>query len=635
MGYNRQHTAVPPHRSDPGWQPPCPTPWHTTPEMQRADKTVVGPSRPSAATSVAPHTASPGVQDARADAAPLQALAQALERSPRVVAQRRFAHTIQRSDRAKAEQTQVHARFGTAAPAHKSAQVPGPARWSSPPLGHEPSEPAAGGVPGVHTITPPAGVSGGVVQRAIGFEFEFGEWRTRHAKDKSLLAKGEPILTGPGFKVEGEDAGSESAIEVVTSPFTSYDDARGPVEQGRTFLRSVLGDGKKIVNASAYGGDAGVDIEPKAQAGKMQASPAVALDQIAGLFGKAGGTYKTFAQTITDQMDNQGFKTQHLGGEQASAELKGLVVLIVDYLNQGAAKTGLLYPKSAFRLMARTSFTKMFSLVPEHTFFGQAKNRDQWVDMVLSAAQVIGSIGKETTGKTLKKKYGLLGPWQEVAPTTRDLSKKEIRQAPVMDMPLAEMQNLPADQRKAQQSYKLKVTREEWLKTMPDADLLSKATDQRFEGMGAYGDATDLESVPQPDAPKDLVGPLTKAPEKPLGVEEGALSPAMEKVVEQAVHEVLPKVEDQVDAKSGGLKTPKTGTEPSQGRVPREAPLFELRGLKDMFDVEQNIGLDDWLSRVQQVFKIVDEANGGASFAPQGKPTVAPDVDNLKIWKKS
>src|SRR5262249_55070784 len=43
------------------------------------------------------------------------------------------------------------------------------------------------------------------IQRAIGFEFEFGEWKTAHNDEtKSPLAKGEEIIKGAGYKIEGE-----------------------------------------------------------------------------------------------------------------------------------------------------------------------------------------------------------------------------------------------------------------------------------------------------------------------------------------------------------------------------------------------------------------------------------------------
>src|SRR5882724_8689903 len=44
------------------------------------------------------------------------------------------------------------------------------------------------------------------IQRAIGFEFEFGEWKTSHNDEgKSPLAKGEEIIKGAGYKIEGEE----------------------------------------------------------------------------------------------------------------------------------------------------------------------------------------------------------------------------------------------------------------------------------------------------------------------------------------------------------------------------------------------------------------------------------------------
>ena len=77
------------------------------------------------------------------------------------------------------------------------------------------------------------------------------------------------------------------------------------------------------------------------------------------------------------------------------------------------------------------------------------------------------------------------------------------------------------------------------------------------------------------------------------------------------------------------------GSEPEKVTEPKvkEAPIFELRGLRDMLGIDQDVTLDNWETKVEELFKIVDEVNEG-SFKPGGKPTVPPDKDNPAIWKE-
>ena len=471
----------------------------------------------------------------------------------------------------------------------------------------------------------PAAVARGgtVVQRAIGFEFEFGEWITRHVNDGTALAKGEPIIDGAGFKVEGEDAAGRSTIEVVTKPFA--DDATAAVSVG--VAQQILADMSQTdrVTADHFGGSANVEVQPVGDKGKFQASPAVALDKIGDLFREGSGqSYKGFADSVHQTLNSSKTRKKYLGGKRASPALEGFVMLVVNYMEQGANSFGLNYPKAAFKIMARTSFDKMFSMVPEHAFFGQPENRELWVGLVMSVAKKIPSISTEisrTEFQTNWRGKPKLIHGNVLVPAERERSENEMLDTPVLGMDLREMDKLPADvgSPNAHETYRSNITRRAWLSQMPEEDLLSKANDKRFEGMGSYGNATDVE------------------------VSESEIAELGGQVVERALPSLpveLPGSDADVDSDSEPLLRGQEVDLPA----PKEAPLFELRGLSDMFGVEQNIGLDGWAAKVAEVFKIVDHANAEKDkkgrvtrpvhYGAQGKPTVAPDVDNPGIWDK-
>lgn len=479
-----------------------------------------------------------------------------------------------------------------------------------------------------HELTHTVQQSGGsvqreVIQRAIGFEFEFGTWKTFH-KDSSRLDKGEEIYRGNGYKVEGEDAeGDVSAIEIVTKPYVNVDEAVASVQDAQKWMRkvsaaSVLSDGR--VHASSFGGKSGIRILPGSNKGKMQASPAFSLDRMPALYKRAGGTYAGYANSIANYMSRDDVKHKYLSDSDATAELVGLVTLIVDYLTQGASKAQLSYPKSAFRIMARTSFTKMFKLVPEFEFFRQPDNLDKWVNLVLEVAAAINpSIGKEITPSQLvprqvtkRKWWGkqyTKTVWDQIDAVTRDKTLDEIGNERVLNMNLIGMEPQQGDQDGS--VYKLNLTRDDWLRSMITEDKLSKAKDKRFEGMGAYGDATDVEVLED---------------EAEVAVEKAVVKSGIDDLSERG------SLSEGVDLSEDVVERSDESNE-EEVRAPKQAALFELRGLGDMFGINQDITLDKWTSKVRQVFAIVDEVNQ-KSFAPGGKPTVPDDVDNPGGWTR-
>src|SRR4051812_28648118 len=173
------------------------------------------------------------------------------------------------------------------------------------------------------------------IQRAIGFEFEFGEWKTSHNDEgKSPLAKGEEIIKGSGYKIEGEEAAGNSAIEVVTMPYTKVGEAKTSISKARETLKAISdkGDGKEYA-ASEWDGKDNVLIEPKGAKGKMQASPAIALDKLPALYAKQaerGGGGKGLGDTVGKHLNDKAIKDKYLDKNDPSKDLIGLVTLLVD-----------------------------------------------------------------------------------------------------------------------------------------------------------------------------------------------------------------------------------------------------------------------------------------------------------------
>lgn len=464
-----------------------------------------------------------------------------------------------------------------------------------------------------------------LIQRAVGFEFEFGEWKSYKNDDKkSRLAKGEEIISGTGYKIEGEDTydGKVSAVEVVTKPYTTKTEALESVTEAQQKMQSMSKDGEGIGHlANAYGGKESVFVEPHGKAGKVQASAAIPLDKLANLYSiQAGDDEKGLGASVKTRLQNKDLKDKYLDGQDASAELIGLVTLVLDYIEQGSGKGILSYPKSTFKLMARTSFDKMLTLVPEHSFFSNKSNIDKWAGLVLEIAASLGMSKKqeEVESKTsvmtdveVKKERKfkwmnqIFGKKKVTEKVMKELIMKqtilvnqtaeELAEEPIINQVLMGMELLPEDSGKEQQSYKLKIKRIEWLKGMLKEDLISKATDKRFEGMGSYGVSTDVQVIPED------------------------IEVVTEKAVSKAVDELENEDEDQSKLVS---------------KAKKEAPIFELRGMKDMFGIQQDINLTDWTEKVEAVFEVIEEANKGESFAPGGKPNIPKDVDKPDIWEK-
>ena len=464
---------------------------------------------------------------------------------------------------------------------------------------------AARGEPAGIAVSGGAAAAGGAIQRAVGFEFEFGHWRSSRGtgEGRQRLAKGESIETVDGaFQIQGEDiAGedSESAVEFVTEPAATAADIVRIVGSAATRANALL----NAPNPTTVGD---VDIErlPGGATAQMQVSPAIALSAIPRLYQSStpemgSGTRYTISQfiarSVDTRVDDPAFRNEYLGGGTASEQLTGFLVLLVDYLRQGAGTSQARnYPKEVIALMARTSFDHMFAMLPEQAMLGQ--DRERWVGMVLDVFASTFSSAMDTGGDAPVLGQQFLDidpvPARPDGPTTRD--EQLTTSAPAGP-------GTPGH-------YRLNLTRAEWLRHMPDRDLLSHATDRRFEGMGKLGAATDKAAQ--------------------VGAQVGGLlAPALDDAVDDAV--------DGHD--DGAGPSTAVATAPAQpASADAEAPLFELRGANDMFGVKKQVAPGEWLDEARAIFATIDAANG-QTYRPDPNPlarTGGPGESKPYLWDR-
>jgi len=423
----------------------------------------------------------------------------------------------------------------------------------------------------------PAGLSGGSgaaqaegpIQRAVGFEFEMLSWSSGYTDEPpGPIGKGVHITDAPGFSMEGEDHEHGSTIEFVVKPLDSAEQVENVVGAAAKMATELIDQetpGEEIEN----GRPVLIDGRRPPNAG-VHASPAVALSNIPALaqaLDDSGmvvrGASMMPALKLVDRNREQIAQTL---GEDPSEALRGLLTLTVYYLQRGCRTGRSSFPKELLPVMARTTFTKMLALVPEHGFFSKPDNAAVWVKLVLST----------------------------FAP---EHDPEEVGQMPVFSQHFKALPPLPGKEDETDQ-HRLDTTRNEWLSNMPERDLLSRGEDERFEGMGAYGGATDTTRI------VDEVSEQTVKALVPLlrsSMEKGGKGEGKGKgKVEQPARETTKLVGEQISPSYEDDELPESST---------EAPLFELRQTGGGIDHPK-----DWVPRALQVFTLIDEVNQRQSY---------------------
>ena len=476
----------------------------------------------------------------------------------------------------------------------------------------------------------PIQAKGAVIQRAVGFEMEVATWTSTKDEGKPL-AKAEKIVKGDGFNLESDEVlgGAASDIEfVVHPPVHDRDRAAAVFDEIESLTSKMEKAGSKRKDRTFNAADVGShrdDVTLKAHddfSASMQVTVAVPLEQMPALFSKAI-TGNAIDSEVDMGVTNRVIeKNKHvfaeygekLGG-QVSPQLRGLAALVVDYLHRGNMGGFEQFPKGLYPIMARTSFKKMFAMIPEAKYF--ATRPDEWADMMLKLA----GLTDENAGDSEMMKPTFVGM-------------------------------------EPGKHFKLGTTKNQWLKAMPDDDLLSASQDERFDGMGAIGKGTDKLVPKKVDDKLDDKKVDDKLDEKQnttdtnnatsskndtietkeddrIGLVIEEVSDLLQsKIVDFVIEEKgrseneLSSLDQQLeggDEESGGsnVDTKKEQVDESitidrdskseskdldQGTVSSEAAVFELRRLK------RPGGPETWKTAGLAVFDEVDKINGGHQY---------------------
>lgn len=343
------------------------------------------------------------------------------------------------------------------------------------------------------------------VQRAIGLEFEVPAWHVQHPDGKKLVKGTETVIKQDGVNLTADDDGDRSDIEWVTTALESKDEVLYVMDNAAELAQDMVQH--KDTNPlpaktfSAYGtthADAQFIPGDKMSA-HMQATIGVPLGNIPALYeamSTATGPQSAYANTTRRRAAAAGLITMKdeavtvpappIPVDQMSAALKGFLMLVIDYLRSGYTANYTVhnqFPKGVLSLMAKTSFKRMLELVQNEAQLTEQDTttmglvlKDEWIDWIVQAAI------PETTPANVKDERGKRALNHEFGITNAADGKNET-------------------------PYTVDVTREEWLRNMPQEDMLrldnpaklitEKGTgtkmplSDKLEGFAALNDKTD------------------------------------------------------------------------------------------------------------------------------------------------
>ena len=322
-----------------------------------------------------------------------------------------------------------------------------------------------------------------VIQRNVGMELETQpDWAvTTKGDDPKAVTKGTPIIHRPHFQLQAEySSDTTSNLEFVTNPPGVKN--RGEYTEFRAAILALRAELNAKANTAPFtaseltGGEGAYTIRPGTTQIKphLQVTAGVPLASVEALLKNlndigAQGTINYAGSAAKGRNLATKFATD-AGLEGPSQELIGFVSMIQRYLAEGAGDpnaTGhqvATFPKGVFSVMARTDFKKMFSMLPEAERNAIAANMDSWVTTMLSK-------------NVLNRAY---------APDGGVMSQ-------VFDDPQSET---PA--------MKINTSRDDWLRTMPERDLLTYKGKQSVTP-AVSADATETAKL-QAEATKGIRG---------------------------------------------------------------------------------------------------------------------------------
>jgi hypothetical protein len=252
--------------------------------------------------------------------------------------------------------------------------------------------------------------AGPIIARSMGIELESSNFEVDTAEQakqglapaERLPPKGAPIAHGRGFQLQSEYKGDNArGIEFVTNPpgMPTLNDwiqhahvmaaMATEVERRkhRSFNAAELSGGDPRFQIKGMGNDLGAHV---------QVTLGVPLAAIPRLFellaGKAQPTQRTGGNVGVQEQNVIGGAVDTArqvtpGLQQSlgllgppSGELLGLVTLIEEYLHAGASTALRTFPKAAVPIMARTSFKRMFAMLPLVEQFCIQLEMQKWIE---------------------------------------------------------------------------------------------------------------------------------------------------------------------------------------------------------------------------------------------------------------
>lgn len=343
------------------------------------------------------------------------------------------------------------------------------------------------------------------VQRAIGLEFEVSDWKVQHPDGKKLVKGTETVINQDGVRLTADDDGERSDIEWVTTALESKDEVLYVMDNAAALAEAMMAQKDTnplpAQNFASFGTPhADAEFIPSSKMNAhMQATIGVPLGNIASLYeamSSASGPQSEYAKTTRKRaaaagliaMDNVDVSVSAppIPVDEMSDALKGFLMLVIDYLRSGYTgdyNVHAQFPKGQFALMAKTSFKRMLDLVKNEAELTEQDTenmglvlKDEWINWLIEAA----------------------------IPNTNEQNIDQQRQKRLLNQEFGITGNVAEEN---ESRYTVDVTREDWLRNMPQEDMMrldnpaqlvtekdTKNTlplSDKLEGFAALGNKTD------------------------------------------------------------------------------------------------------------------------------------------------
>jgi hypothetical protein len=285
----------------------------------------------------------------------------------------------------------------------------------------------------------------GVIQRAIGFEFETGYKIEKKQGNQWVNLKKMDVVKdyGDGMKLTAdENSAGFSAIEMVLDPPVQETEPAKFTKALKTFKKvsaafHALKPGKDVNNLTATplnkvrgaSGPSKYQVTPTFSGflGNPQLTGGIRYDKLFEFLEEAAkkssdhlntDPHKLAKEELTNYKEHAKDVTALTGAKaevnkiNGSAELKGLVAMLGMYLNSGAGGQPMFnYAKLISNsFMARTDFGSMFAKLPPNEKARYVNDRESFATLVLEAAGMSGEGDKKVFERGIRKSDNKTSP---------------------------------------------------------------------------------------------------------------------------------------------------------------------------------------------------------------------------------